>query len=105
MKAIDNQPHTASPHAQMATVSVRFKAIGGVDQIDPSSASFPRHTRFGELERYVAEQLHRPISTATPLWVYVGNAYVPDDELPLASVPGAETGELVVSYSVVEAFA
>jgi hypothetical protein len=36
----------------------------------------------------------------------VGNAYVPDPELPLISVPGVGTGngELVVTYSLIEAF-
>jgi hypothetical protein len=89
---------------KMAQVTVRFKAIGNVDQIHPTSASFPINAKYKQLQFHVAEQLKLPKSQ--PIWVYVGNAYVPDPELPLISVPGVGTGsgELVVSYSLIEAF-
>lgn len=90
---------------------VRLKAIGAVQQVSPSLTDFPREAPFAVIADYLRDKLK--LGNTQRIWCYIGNAFIPgmDDSLDtiigftgISSKNTAKDEELVVTYSLVEAF-
>lgn len=83
-------------------MKVRFKSIGAVAQIEPSTVSFPPETRMSAVQKYLQQSLDL---NNQPIWLYVGNAFVPSMDSTLQSIADMNNdGSLIFTYSIVEAF-
>lgn len=82
---------------------VRFKAIGRINQISPSTVDFPPNVTAAALKKHIILSLRMPPNS--PLWIYVANAFVPTDDTTLETIAGMSSNtDVVITYSEVEAF-
>lgn len=83
-------------------MKVRFKSIGAVAQIEPSTVSFSSETKVSIIQKYLQQSLDLENQ---PIWLYVGNAFVPSMDTTLQSIADMNNDStLIFTYSVVEAF-